>query len=72
MFIIKNSYISHCGKKPPPAHCGTPSRTAVGPGVNHTGTNFTQTERSTQADTKKNAYMVDLSNMRSSLMGALV
>ena len=21
MFIIKNSYISHCGKKPPPAHC---------------------------------------------------
>ena len=22
MFIIKNSYISHCGKKPPPAHCG--------------------------------------------------
>ena len=22
MFIIKNSYISHCGKKPPAAHCG--------------------------------------------------
>ena len=21
MFIIKNSYISHCGKKPPAAHC---------------------------------------------------
>ena len=21
MFIIKNSYISHCGKKPPVAHC---------------------------------------------------
>ena len=21
MFMIKNSYISHCGKKPPAAHC---------------------------------------------------
>ena len=29
MFIIKNSYISHCGKKPPPAHCATPTPAPV-------------------------------------------